>query len=49
MTQHNVVSVSLYALVTQRSPVLKIHLQNYERNILHLIVGLHELLNGTGA
>ena len=33
-----VVSVSLYVLVTQRSVVLKMHLSNYKRNILHLIL-----------
>ena len=37
MTRHDVCSVSLHVLVTQRSLVLKIHLSNCKRNILHLI------------
>ena len=37
MTRHDVCSVSLHFLVTQRSLLFKIHLSNCKRNILHLI------------
>ena len=37
MARHDVCSVSLHFLVTQRSLLFKIHLSNCKRNILHLI------------